>query len=87
MVAIDGYRRFPLIDQDPHAGRVVRYMRPSDYAAWAAVTAGLPGGLMLFRTSHPWYKSHYHLTSIFLSISVDIHQNAPIPSKHQWARQ
>ncbi len=23
---------YPLIDADPYAGRVIRYMRPSDYA-------------------------------------------------------
>ncbi|KZS94607.1 hypothetical protein SISNIDRAFT_453554 [Sistotremastrum niveocremeum HHB9708] len=34
---------YPLIDSDPHAGRVVRYFRPSDYAAWAAGTAAFPG--------------------------------------------
>ncbi|KAH9935912.1 NADH-ubiquinone oxidoreductase complex I, 21 kDa subunit-domain-containing protein [Epithele typhae] len=34
---------FPLIDADPHAGRVIRYMRPSDYATWAGMTAAFPG--------------------------------------------
>ncbi|KAI7906178.1 NADH-ubiquinone oxidoreductase complex I, 21 kDa subunit-domain-containing protein [Cokeromyces recurvatus] len=33
---------YPVIDTDPHFTRVVRYMRPSDYAAWAAGTAAAP---------------------------------------------
>ncbi|KAF7309575.1 hypothetical protein MIND_00328500 [Mycena indigotica] len=33
---------YPLIDADPHTSRVIRYMRPSDYATWAAYTAGTP---------------------------------------------
>ncbi|KAF7317898.1 hypothetical protein MKEN_00877700 [Mycena kentingensis (nom. inval.)] len=35
-------RKYPLIDSDPHASRVIRYMRPSDYAAWAGLTAATP---------------------------------------------
>lgn len=37
---------YPVIDSDPHFGRVVRYMRPSDYAAWAAGTAAAPALLL-----------------------------------------
>jgi hypothetical protein len=37
---------YPVIDTDPHFSRVVRYMRPSDYAAWAAGTAAAPGLLL-----------------------------------------
>ncbi|KAJ7281946.1 NADH-ubiquinone oxidoreductase complex I, 21 kDa subunit-domain-containing protein [Mycena rebaudengoi] len=33
---------YPLIDCDPHASRVIRYMRPGDYATWAGYTAGVP---------------------------------------------
>ncbi|KAI9482722.1 MAG: NADH-ubiquinone oxidoreductase complex I, 21 kDa subunit-domain-containing protein [Benjaminiella poitrasii] len=33
---------YPVIDTDPHFARVVRYMRPTDYAAWASVTAAGP---------------------------------------------
>jgi hypothetical protein len=33
---------YPVIDTDPHFTRVVRYFRPSDYAAWAAGTAAAP---------------------------------------------
>ena len=36
---------YPLIDSDPHAFRVVRYFRPSDYAAVAAGTAAFPAAL------------------------------------------
>ena len=39
---------YPLIDIDPHASRVMRYMRPSDYAVWAAATAAFPGALYLW---------------------------------------
>lgn len=37
---------YPVIDNDPHFFRVVRYMRPTDYAAWAAGTAAAPGLLL-----------------------------------------
>lgn len=36
---------YPPIDADPHASRVLRYMRPSDYAVWAAATAAFPSAL------------------------------------------
>ena len=36
---------YPLVDADPHASRVVRYMRPSDYAVWAGVTGAFPAAL------------------------------------------
>lgn len=39
---------YPLIDIDPHASRVMRYMRPSDYAVWAAATAAFPSALYLW---------------------------------------
>ena len=39
---------YPLIDADPYIGRVVRYMRPTDYATWAGVTAGMPGLIYLW---------------------------------------
>jgi hypothetical protein len=31
-----------LLPLDPHAKRVIRYMRPSDYAVWAGATATFP---------------------------------------------
>lgn len=36
---------YPLVDADPHFSRVVRYMRPSDYAVWASATAAFPSAL------------------------------------------
>ena len=36
---------YPLIDADPHASRVVRYFRLSDYAVWAGATAAFPAAL------------------------------------------
>ncbi|TFK39941.1 NADH-ubiquinone oxidoreductase complex I, 21 kDa subunit-domain-containing protein [Crucibulum laeve] len=44
---------FPLIDADPHASRVVRYFRPSDYAFWAGATAGFPSALYLWEMADP----------------------------------
>lgn len=41
---------YPLIDADPHASRVIRYMRPSDYATWAGATAAFPSALYLWGT-------------------------------------
>lgn len=41
---------YPLIDADPHASRVIRYMRPSDYGVWAAATAAFPGALYFWGT-------------------------------------
>lgn len=41
---------YPLIDADPHAFRVVRYFRSSDYATWAAGTAAFPGALYFWST-------------------------------------
>ncbi|KAI8047209.1 NADH-ubiquinone oxidoreductase complex I, 21 kDa subunit-domain-containing protein [Gilbertella persicaria] len=37
---------YPVIDTDPHFARVVRYFRPTDYAAWAAGTAAAPALLL-----------------------------------------
>lgn len=36
---------YPLIDSDPHAGRVISYFRTSDYATWAGATAAFPAAL------------------------------------------
>ncbi|KAJ3517748.1 hypothetical protein NLJ89_g300 [Agrocybe chaxingu] len=44
---------YPLIDSDPHASRVMRYMRPSDYAAWGAATAGFPAALYFWEMADP----------------------------------
>ena len=42
---------FPLLDADPHAGRVIRYFRPSDYALWATGTAIAPIAIYSLRQS------------------------------------
>jgi len=44
---------YPLIDADPHAGRVLRYMRPSDFAAWGVLTAAFPTALYLWDLADP----------------------------------
>ncbi|MCJ1254571.1 hypothetical protein MMC24_002386 [Lignoscripta atroalba] len=44
---------FPLIDSDPHFKRVLRYARPSDYAAAAAVTAFGPALMLLWEQIAP----------------------------------
>jgi hypothetical protein len=44
-------RPYPLIDADPHAGRVVRYMRSSDYAVWGGATVAGPALLYLYGES------------------------------------
>lgn len=53
---------YPLIDADPHFARVVRYMRPSDYAWWGALTAAFPGLLYGWRS----YLSYFRPAVIFL---------------------
>ncbi|KAF8202218.1 NADH-ubiquinone oxidoreductase complex I, 21 kDa subunit-domain-containing protein [Pholiota molesta] len=45
--------KYPLIDADPHASRVVRYFRPSDYAVWAAATAAFPAALHFMEMADP----------------------------------
>ncbi|TFK74950.1 NUXM, NADH-ubiquinone oxidoreductase subunit [Pluteus cervinus] len=44
---------YPLIDADPHASRVIRYFRSSDYAVWAAGTAAFPSALYLWEMADP----------------------------------
>jgi hypothetical protein len=56
--AREGKHQYPLIDADPHASRVIRYMRPSDYASWAAYTAGTPAVFWAWgELSHLRYKN------------------------------
>ncbi|KAJ9077181.1 hypothetical protein DSO57_1019174 [Entomophthora muscae] len=45
---------YPLIDNDPHFLRVVRYFRAQDYLAWAAGAAAFPA---LFYTIETYEKS------------------------------
>ncbi|KAJ7576934.1 NADH-ubiquinone oxidoreductase complex I, 21 kDa subunit-domain-containing protein [Mycena floridula] len=44
---------FPLIDVDPHASRVVRYMRPSDVGWWAGSTVGFPAAYLAWHIADP----------------------------------
>ncbi|OWZ77239.1 hypothetical protein C365_04498 [Cryptococcus neoformans Bt85] len=46
-------RPYPLIDSDPHFSRVVKYMRPNDYALWAGAAAAGPGLLWLYERVDP----------------------------------
>lgn len=61
---------YPLIDTDPHAFRVVRYMRPSDYAVLAGGTAAGPGMLWAMGQSSVAYNvgcPEYGGTEVVLS--------------------
>ncbi|KAI5475363.1 NADH:ubiquinone oxidoreductase 21kD subunit [Pseudohyphozyma bogoriensis] len=44
---------FPLVDADPVAGRVIRYMRPSDYGTWVATTAAMPAAIYAYQLADP----------------------------------
>jgi len=44
---------YQLIDADPHASRVIRYMRSSDLAVWAAGTTAPPAALYLWEIAEP----------------------------------
>ncbi|PCH44264.1 hypothetical protein WOLCODRAFT_26632 [Wolfiporia cocos MD-104 SS10] len=53
---------YPLIDADPHAARVVRYMRPSDYGVWAAATGAFPAALYFWEMADPTkFRMRTHL--------------------------
>jgi hypothetical protein len=60
---------YPLIDADPHFNRVVRYMRPSDYAVWAGATAAFPSALYFWGKLA--YLSLIHSSKLFLSEMAD----------------
>jgi NADH-ubiquinone oxidoreductase complex I, 21 kDa subunit len=47
--------KYPLIDADPYAGRVIRYMRPSDYG-YIAVGGALAPGLLYFYGKNRTYS-------------------------------
>lgn len=59
---VSGTPRYPVIDTDPHAVRVVRYFRPRDYATWVTVTAGFPAAFYLWGPSALYYHEFQHLT-------------------------
>ncbi|KAF8075031.1 NADH-ubiquinone oxidoreductase complex I, 21 kDa subunit-domain-containing protein [Lyophyllum atratum] len=44
---------YPRIDTDPHATRVIRYFRASDYAVWAGATGAFPGALYCWQMADP----------------------------------
>ncbi|MCJ1251778.1 hypothetical protein MMC30_009016 [Trapelia coarctata] len=44
---------YPLIDNDPHIKRVIRYARPSDYAAGTAIGLFGPGMMLLWNQISP----------------------------------
>ncbi|CAD6565641.1 MAG: hypothetical protein CYPHOPRED_005889 [Cyphobasidiales sp. Tagirdzhanova-0007] len=44
---------YPLIDADPYAGRVLRYMRPADFALWAGATVTFPALLYGYEMADP----------------------------------
>ncbi|KIY62933.1 hypothetical protein CYLTODRAFT_403949 [Cylindrobasidium torrendii FP15055 ss-10] len=60
-------QRHPLIDSDPHASRVIRYMRLEDLGAWAAFTAGVP---YLFRLWDHWDPSGVRPEKLKMGIRV-----------------
>ena len=62
---------YPLIDADPHASRVIRYMRPSDYAVWAGAVRGGRKGRPRFVA---W--AMYVIAGRFRGVVV--HSNMPI---------
>ncbi|PSK56013.1 NADH-ubiquinone oxidoreductase 20 subunit [Elsinoe australis] len=45
---------YPLIDNDPHFKRVVRYARSSDYAHGAAMAGAIPGAFLLMDRVSPF---------------------------------
>ncbi|KAF2226354.1 NADH-ubiquinone oxidoreductase 21 kDa subunit [Elsinoe ampelina] len=45
---------YPLIDNDPHFKRVVRYARPSDYAWGAGVAAAVPAAFIVMDRVSPF---------------------------------
>ena len=51
------YTQCPLTDLYRHFFRVVRYMRPYDYAVGAAMAAGTPLALVLMERRGPTYTS------------------------------
>ena len=53
---------YPLIDADPHFGRVVRYFRPSDYGVIVASTAAIPAGFIV-------WSEHMRITQELVLIS------------------
>lgn len=55
---------YPLIDADPHASRVLRYLRPFDYAVWAGATTAFPAALYFWGMYVSWRPSR-RLTTLY----------------------
>lgn len=66
---------YPLIDADPHASRVMRYMRPSDLAAWAGATAAFPAALYFWGACivHIFLCSRTMTTRVFSQKWLTLH--------------
>lgn len=63
---------YPLIDQDPHFARVLRYMRPSDYAAGVAVAAAGPGALFFMGEYGLYILSSEQLTVFLGDVAISL---------------
>lgn len=44
---------YPVIDADPHFGRVLRYMRPNDYILWGSAALAGPATLTVWDRIDP----------------------------------
>src|SRR5579863_3194152 len=66
---------YPLVDADPHFSRVVRYMRPSDYAVWAGATAAFPSALYFWGI----FSTNYLRLSACKLTTFTLFQRWPIP--------
>ncbi|KAI9003698.1 hypothetical protein HDU85_001094 [Gaertneriomyces sp. JEL0708] len=49
----DDHVPYKFLTAEPHLKDVVRYMRPSDYAVWAAVGAGFPAAHWMWERAKP----------------------------------
>jgi hypothetical protein len=54
---------YPLIDSDPHFKRVMRYLRPSDYAIWGGSILTWPSLMML------WGECAFGCVDISMSVT------------------
>ncbi|KAH8589710.1 NADH-ubiquinone oxidoreductase-like protein 21 kDa subunit [Bisporella sp. PMI_857] len=55
---------YPLIDSDPHIKRVIKYARPSDYAAGIGAAGVAPGLMLLWEKFAPSYVGRGGFASI-----------------------
>jgi hypothetical protein len=65
---------YPVIDADPAFGRVIRYMRPSDYATWAGAAAAGPAAFYALGECQ------------YSAISVRVFKLAKKKTAYCWAR-